>query len=250
MPIIFGLHVLIALFFAVHAVRTGQPLFWLLILFMFPMFGSIAYFVAIYLPNSRLQRSARKAVVAASKALDPSRELREARAAFEDTPTAQNQMRLAGALLESGTPEEAARNYEACLRGPFADDLEMRLGAARAYIAAGRSADAVTHLDFIRQADPAFRAEAVALLLARALAGTGRNDEARREFEAAVERFGSFETKAEYLIWAADQGDAAVAARFKPELAKTMDRWPRHTRDLQKPLVRRLNEAYARIGQG
>ena len=109
MSIIFGLHVLVALFFAVHAVRTGQPLFWLLILFMFPMFGSIAYFVAIYLPNSRLQHGARKAVVAASRALDPSRELREARAAFEETPTAQNQMRLAAALLEAGTPEEAAR---------------------------------------------------------------------------------------------------------------------------------------------
>ena len=89
-----------------------------------------------------------------------------------------------------------------------------------------------------------------ALLTARALAGAGRDDEARREFEAAVERFGSFEAKAEYSIWAAEKGDAAVAARFKPELTKTMDRWPRHTRDLQRPLVRRLNEAYARIGQG
>ena len=110
MPIVgIGLHVFIALLCAVHALRSGQPLYWLFILFSFPLLGSIAYFLVIYLPNSRLERGARRAVSAAAKALDPQRELREARLAFEDTPTAQNQMRLASALLETGAGEEAAR---------------------------------------------------------------------------------------------------------------------------------------------
>ena len=108
-----GLHLIVALFFAIHAVRTGQPIWWLFILFSFPLLGSIVYFVAIYLPNSRLQRTAGKVVAAAAKALDPTRELREAREAFEFTPTAQNQMRLAAALLEAGEAAEAAR---LCLR--------------------------------------------------------------------------------------------------------------------------------------
>lgn len=61
-----GLHVLIALYFAVHALRSGQQMYWLIILFSFPLFGSIVYFFAIYLPNSRLEHGARKVVAAAA----------------------------------------------------------------------------------------------------------------------------------------------------------------------------------------
>jgi hypothetical protein len=245
MPIVgLGLHFLIAIIFAVHAVRSGQSLFWLLILFSFPLLGSLVYFVVIYLPNSRLQRGARQVVAAASRTLDPTKELREARAAFDYTPTAQNQMRLAAALLETGSAAEAATNYEACLKGPFASDLEIRLGAARAYLACDRGADAVAHLDFIRATDPAFRAEQVSLLRAQSLAAAGRNDEAKVEFESAVSRYGSFEAQAEYAIWAINAGERDVAARLQSELEHTMQRWSRHTRELHKPLVGRLNAAY------
>jgi hypothetical protein len=245
MPIVgLGLHVLIALFFAVHAVRGGQPLYWLLILFMFPLFGSIVYFIVIYLPNSRLEHGARKAMAAASKTLDPTKELREAGAAFDYTPTAQNQMRLASAQLEADMAAEAAKNYEACLKGPFAEDLEIRLGAARAYLACGRGADAIAHLEFIRQTDPAFRSEQVSLMFAQSLAAAGRNREAKAEFESAVARFGSFEAQAEYAIWAINAGERDVAERLQSDLRRTMERWNRHTRELHKPLVRRLNAAY------
>jgi hypothetical protein len=125
----------------------------------------------------RLQHGARKAVSAAARTLDPGRELREAREAYDFTPTAQNQMRLASALLAGGQPEEAASTYEACLNGPFANDLEIRLGAARATLASSRPAAAVAHLQAIRAADAGFRPEQVALLLAQALAGAGRHDE-------------------------------------------------------------------------
>ncbi len=108
-----GLHFIVALFFAVHVVRTGQQMYWLIILFSFPLLGSLVYFLAIYLPNSRLQRGARKMVTTVAKTLDPTRELREAREAFDYTPTAQNQMRLAAALLESDQAAEAATNLAA-----------------------------------------------------------------------------------------------------------------------------------------
>jgi len=239
-----GLHFFVAVFFAVHALRSGQQLYWLIILFSFPLLGSIVYFLAIYLPDSRLERGARQVVAAAAKTLNPTRELKEAHAAFDYTPTAQNQMRLAAALLEAGQALEAAQSYDACLKGPFASDLEIRLGASRAYFACERYAEAVTHLEFIRQTDAGFRAEQVSLMLAQALAGAGRSAEARAEFESAVERFGSFESRAEYAIWAATSGDTATSARLQIELQRSMERWNRHTRELNKPLLRRLNAAF------
>lgn len=241
-----GLHFMVAVFFAVHALRSGQQLYWLIILFSFPLLGSIVYFLAVYLPDSRLERGARKVVAAAAKTLNPTRELKEAHAAFDYTPTAQNQMRLAAALLEAGQPLEAAQSYDACLKGPFASDLEIRMGASRAYFACERYAEAITHLEFIRKTDAGFRAEQVSLLLAQALAGVGRGVDARAEFESAVERFGSFESRAEYAIWAATTGDTATSARLQIELQRSMDRWNRHTRELNKPLLRRLNAAFDR----
>jgi hypothetical protein len=221
MPIVgLGLHVLIALFFAVHAVRSGQPLYWLLILFMFPLFGSIVYFIVIYLPNSRLQHGARKAMAAASKTLDPTKELREAGAAFDYTPTAQNQMRLASAQLEAGMAAEAAKNYEACLKGMFAEDLEIRLGAARAYLACGRGADSVAHLEFIRQTDPAFRPEQVSLVLAQSLAAAGRNQEAKVEFESAVARFAASKRRPSTRSGRSMPGNATFAERLQADLRR------------------------------
>lgn len=244
-----GLHVLVAIFFAVHVIRSGQQMYWLMILFMFPGIGSIVYFIAIYLPNSRLNHGARKVVTAAAKSLDPGRELREARDAYDYTPTAQNQMRLANALLETGNAAEAATTYEACLQGPFSGDLEIRFGAARATLACGRAAAAVTHLQTIRNSDANFRAEQVSLLLAQALAGSGRQDEARAEFEYALSRHNSFTTQAEFAIWAAGAGDAAKANALYAELQRTMERWTRHTRDINQPLIRRLNSAMAAVSR-
>jgi hypothetical protein len=240
-----GLHILVAIFFAVHALRSGQHMYWLIILFMFPLLGSIVYFLAIFLPSSRIERGAKSVVKAAVRALDPTRELRETRDAFEYTPTAQNQMRLAAALLAAGQVEEAAANYEACLKGPFAADLEIRFGAARAAMECKRYEQAIAHLQSIRANTPGFRSEQVALLLARALGGAGRDADAKAEFDSAVERFGSFEARAEYAIWAAAAGDWHAVTHLKAEIDQTTKRWSRHTRDLNAPLLRRLSDALA-----
>src|SRR5262249_37032897 len=163
------LHILLALFCAVHVVRTGQQLYWLFILFAFPLLGSLVYFFMIYLPNSRLERGAMKAVSAAAKALDPTKEVRAARAEDEHTPTVQNQMRLASALLEIGEAEEAAKLYESGLKGQFAGDPDMRLGAARAFTECQRFAEALPHVEELQRSRPDYRPDTVQLLLARCL---------------------------------------------------------------------------------
>ncbi|HEY0589399.1 MAG TPA: hypothetical protein VGD52_24945 [Pseudoduganella sp.] len=248
MPFIgLGLHILVAIFFAVHAVRRGRELYWLLILFSFPLLGSVVYFFAVYLPSSRLEVGARKAVAAAGRMLDPGRELREARDAFEFTPTAQNQMRLAAALLEAGEAAEAATTYEACLQGAFGSDLEIRLGAARANLAIGAHGKTIEHLEYIRRADPNYRAEQCSLPLAKEFAADGRNDEARAEFESAVDRFGSFDARAEFAIWAAGVREYQLAQRLQNELQHTMDRWNRHTASMNDAMVRRLKTAFAQV---
>jgi hypothetical protein len=240
-----GLHILLALFCAVHVVRTGQQMYWLFILFAFPLLGSLVYFFMIYMPNSRLERGAIKAVSAAAKAMDPTKDIRLARADYEHTPTAQNQMRLAAALLEAGQPEEAATLYERGLQGPFASDPDLRFGAAKAFTEGQRFAEAVPHLEELRSSRPDYRPDAVMLLLARCYAGTSQPANAREEFEKTLTRFGTFEAHAEYAIWALATGDAATAARLQSEIDKITSRWNSMNRELNDPVMRRLKAAHA-----
>ncbi|MEP7154566.1 MAG: tetratricopeptide repeat protein [Betaproteobacteria bacterium] len=238
-----GLHFIIALFFAVHAIRAGRELYWLIILFSFPLLGSLVYFFVVYLPHSKLDRGIRKVTKAAVKSLDPGRELRDAQQAFELTPTAQNQQRLANAFLEAGDSAQAVQHFDQCLRGPFARDGAIRLGAARAHLRHADPAAAITLLESIRKESPTFQPEDVSLLLAQALGEEGRVDDARREFTDAVARFGSVDARAEFAIWAAGMGDAETATAQRAELEKTRKHWQSHTRDLHQALFRRVDSA-------
>jgi len=244
MPFIgLGLHFLIAIFFAIHAVRNRRQMYWLLILFAFPLLGSLVYFVTEYLPASRLERRGRTAGRAIQQSLDPGRDVREARRLFDLTPTAHNQMRLAAALLEAGESEEAVRHYEACLNGPFAGDAEVILGAARANAAHGQPAATIALLAPLKSKRPDFRADEVGLELGRAYAAAGRQDEAGAEFEAVVERFGSFEARVELALWALANGKETVAQRELKEIDHARTHMAKHTRELHRDLFRRLDAA-------
>jgi hypothetical protein len=218
-------------------------MYWLLILFSFPQLGSIVYFAAEFLPHSRLERQARLAGHALQKKLDPGRDVREARAAFDLTPTAHNQMRLAGALLEAGQTAEAVAEYEACLQGPFAGDPEVILGAARAKAAHGQAAEAINLLTPLQQKQPGYRPEETGLVLGRAYAATGRQLEAGAQLKAAAERFGSIEARVELALWALANHDEAVAQRELKEIAHARRHMSRYTLDLHRELFRRLDAA-------
>jgi hypothetical protein len=243
MPLIGGLHILIALLCAVHVVRSGQQLYWLFILFAFPLLGSVVYFFAIYLPNSRLDHGARKAVAAAARAMDPGRDVREARAVYDISPSAQNQMRLAEALLNAGEAQEATTLFESALKGPFASDPDLRFGAARACAECQRYDAALNHLQALQADRPAYRPDQVLLLIARCQAGTGRADEARASFEAALQQHGGFEAHAEFAIWALTTGDTATAARLQTEIDRQVQLWNPVSRQLNAPVMRRLKAA-------
>lgn len=245
-----GIHILIALFFAVHAVRSGRELYWLVILFMFPVLGSIVYFFVVFLPHSRIDRGLRQAGASVARSLDPGRELREARAAFDLTPTAHNRMRLAQALFDAGQTAAAVAEFDACLAGPFAQDQEINFAAARAKLAHGQAAETVSLLEALRQRGPSFRPEQVGLLLAKAYAASGRQDEAGAELAAVTARFGSIEARAEYLLWAMERNEHAIVAKEMQELEHARRHMARYTQELYADLLRKVDAAYARFQRG
>ena len=210
MPILFILNYAVAIFFAVHAVRTGRQMYWLMILIIAPVLGSLIYFFAEYLPEMRHSTVARKSARAVKSLVDPNRELREARLAFERTPTVDNRSRLAEALLARGDNDEAIEQFQACASGPYAKDVKFRRGLARAQLAAGRHAGAAATLEALVADSPRDAGGDAYLWLAQALTQV---DETRAlaAFEHAGQVHNSTETQAAYGVFLASLGRDAQA---------------------------------------
>ncbi|SIT35698.1 Tetratricopeptide TPR_4 [Paraburkholderia ribeironis] len=243
-----GLHVIIAIFFAVHAVRTRQGMYWLFILFVFPMLGSIVYLFAVYLPSLRQSRGARAAAQAITQFVDPNRAVREARVNFDRAPTVQHRMRLGEALLAAGDASEALEHYQAAANGPFANDPALLLGLGQAQFAVGdyRAADATVSSLFA--ANPQARNQgAPALLHARALAALGAPG-ARAAFEQALTCASDVAPRCLFADWLAAQPDAADRQRADSlygEIVHDAKHWTRHAREHNREWLQRAQAGLA-----
>ena len=213
MPILGFLDIAVAIFFAVHVARTGRQMYWIMILILAPFLGSVIYFFAEYLPEMRHSTVARKSARVVKSLVDPNRELREARLAFDRTPTVDNRSRLAEALMARGDFDEAIDQWQACASGPYAKDAKFRRGLARAQLAAGRHAAAAATLESLFADSPQEAQGEPALWLAQALTQV---DEARAlaAFEQAMRAHDGTETQAAYGLYLASLGRAAEARRL------------------------------------
>lgn len=237
-----GLHVLVAIYFAIHAIRRGRELYWLFILFAFPLLGSIVYFFVAYLPELRESRGVRKAGQAMVSALDPRRALREASQAYELTPTVNNRLRLADALLDAGDAAAALTHYREAAQGPFAKDPLVLRGLARCQLAADLPQEAVASLESLYADDKdARRHPDAALLYARALAAAG-DVAARGAFEVALAVATDAEPKCRYADWLTAQGsteDYQQAQALYREIVKDSRHWHRHAKAHNAEWLRR-----------
>ena len=248
---IFGisLYVIIALFFAVHAMRNQQNMYWLLILFLFPGLGSAVYFFVVYLPSLRQSSGARSATRAISQLVDPNRAVREARTAFDGAPTVANRMRLAAALLDAGNTAEAVEHYKAAADGPFSTDSALLQGLARAQFANGDVAAAQDALEKLFIADPLTRRQPEpALLYARALAANGAQG-TRAAFETALVSANDAAPRCLFGEWLASQPDEADRQRARELFAEIVHdgkHWPRHAREHNAEWLQRAQAGLSR----
>ncbi len=71
------LHLVIAVGLAVHAMKTGRSQWWLFILLLVPLVGSIAYVAIELIPAMFQSRGAKKVATEIGSVLDPDKEWRE-----------------------------------------------------------------------------------------------------------------------------------------------------------------------------
>jgi hypothetical protein len=243
-----GIHTLIAIYFAVHAVRAHQSLYWVLILFSIPGLGSLVYFLAIYLPEMRYSRGGQAAKRMVRQVIDPGRALRDARHAFDLTPTVDRRLRLAAALLDAGECREALAHYREAAAGPFARDPAVLTGLARAQFETEDFAGCLATLNALYDAKPeSKRLPEISLLQARAMAATGHLD-TREAFQIALTVAGDPEAKCRYADWLLKQGEPGTARSFYQEIIADSRHWHSHAKSMNKEWLRRAQAALSELG--
>lgn len=234
MPFIgLGLHFVVALFFAVHAVRSGRNMYWLFVLFSFPLLGSIVYFVVEYWPDMRHSRGARAASKALRDIADPKRELREAKHAFDLAPSVAARMRLADAHMGTGNAEEAREHLTAALSGSHASDPDILTKLAQANMQLGDAEGTASALRQLFAHHPERNIADAALLYARALGASGAAD-AEAAFEHALQSASGPEAKLRYGQWLVSRQQLARAKDQFAEIIQDAKHWTPHARSLHK----------------
>jgi hypothetical protein len=225
-----GLSLIFSIALCVHVVRTGQQMYWLMIILLFQPLGGLVYLLAIIAPEFLGGAKAQKARQTARQILDPQREYREASQAVADTPTVANRARLAVAASGLGRHDEAERLYADALQGMYADDPLLLLGRANALIELNRAAEALPLLDTLGAQPNAGRTPHTALALGRVYHALGREAEADTALRWAAAHLPGFEGMARYAVFLAQTGRKAEAQEALAEIDKRLAKTHAHFR--------------------
>jgi hypothetical protein len=235
-----------AIFFAVHAVKNRKERHWLMVIFVFPVLGSVVYFFAEYIRDFRYTSGGRRAVRLMQGVINPERELRFARQEFDRTPTAFNEAQLARALLAQGDIARAIEHYQRCTTGPYAQDLSFLKGLAIAQLEATQCAPAVVTLERLFEAHPEQKKGDLVLMYAEALAGA---NDARADpvFESVIKLDSSIEARCKYAQYLRNKGRVDAAKRIFEEVLQDADRGHNHSRELNREWIQASKTALKKM---
>ena len=250
MPILGGLHVLIALFFAIHVFKHRRALYWLIALFSLPFLGSAIYLFAIYLPKSQYKHS-----IPGTTLLNLSDPTHEVIRETEKTPTlthpVSHHIRLGDVLLDAGVYEAALLQYRQAADGPDADNPTLLAGLAKVWLELHAPTHALAALEKLFDTHPQKRQQPdLALLFSRALAGSGseRSPNTRAAFDLALKLSNSPEVKCHYADWLTQGSDtdrAQARALYEEVISDRLYRDTRHARERNRKWLAHAEQALA-----
>jgi len=234
MPLVGGLVLLIQLSFAWHALKTGRPYWWLFVIMGFPVMGCVLYYFVEVFPSSRESRSAHKAARAIARAFDPDKDLRARVADVEACGSVENRVLLARECMGQGMYAEAAALYRSCLAGVHETDPELRYGLAGALFMEAKHDEALELVRRLRASHPNFRPADVGLLVACALEGANRLDEALAEFGVLADSYPGEEGRWRYGALLRRLGRSDDAKAVFQRMLRNAERQPSHYREAQR----------------
>lgn len=234
MPILGAICGAIQLCFAYHALKTGRPYYWVFIIIAFPVAGCVLYYFIEMFPTSRERSRARKVVRSFANSFDPEKNLRERAAGVETCGSVANRIALARECAAHALYREAAELYRSCLDGLHENDADLRLSLAKALVLAGSFDEPARLARELRETEPKFRPVEVQMVLAQALEGLHRFDEALAEFELLTESYPGEESRWRYGALLKRVGRSEHAREVFQRMLRDAERKPGHYRQSER----------------
>jgi hypothetical protein len=198
MPLLGMLHFFIAIGFAVHCYKTGRPYFWIMVLLLVPLLGSIAYVMFELLPEMANTRRGRQVASDLRTAFDPDREWRERNEQVRLSDNVDAKLKFAAECERKGMWDEAVEMYRKAGQGIFADDPDIFRNLARAQMGGGDAEGAQATLEKLRTLHPAYQNQ-------------GRLQEAEVEYRALAGYYVGLEARTRYGLLLQKLGQPAAA---------------------------------------
>lgn len=229
---------------AIHVVRTGRSMLWLVGMAITSFIGSLgilvlvgiwlAYLVTAVIPDFLGSNNMRRFRTGLREAADPGRDYREKKRAAAMIGSVDSKRALAEESLKRGLHAEAIALYQDAMQGPLGDsDPTLLKGLGRAKLMAGDAAEAERLFIRVHELDPpAFDAE-VELDYARALEMLGKTEAAIRQYESVAPRYAGEEAKVRLGLLLEKSGQDGRAQQIFREVLETGREAPSYYRARQ-----------------
>lgn len=196
MPLLYVLEILVQIYFAAHALRTGRDRYWIFI----PVMGSLVYFIVEFLPEIRYSSKLKQTGSKIGKMINPGKHLKLLEEQVELSPSFKNKKELAQAYIESGFFDKAIALYESCLEGININDETIIEGLSCAYFFKKDFEKAKESLFKLMSIRKSKKSDEFDLLLARTLEESGDNDGALGEYAAIMKGYSGEEARCRYAL--------------------------------------------------
>ena len=223
----------------VDAIRRGAAYYWFFIIFFLP-FGELVYFAMVKADDFRLPK------LEGLFQRPPS--ISDLRFRFQNTPSLDNQLALAQALLQSGQWDEAGKLFEDILSS-HTDSLEATFGLAKSRLAAKDYGQALPMLAGLVASDPGHQDYAGWLALARGQRDSGQRTEgldSMRRLVAKSPRLAHKYQLAQYLV---EDGQTAEARGLLEEAILEHRQAPAYIKRQNRLLVIKIKRFLAGLGR-
>ncbi len=232
MPVLVVLNYLVAITFAVHAVRNRQQMYWVFILLMFPVLGSLVYFFYAIFPTLGVERHAVSMGRSLLKAVDPDRDMRVRIDEVALCGSMENKIALAEECMNRAFYHDAAKLYHDAMSGMYANDPLLGHGLGTALFALENYTEAKDAFTHVLEKSPNFKAGETRLYLARALEQLNEQEAALTHYEQ-LRNYAGEEARCREALLLQKLGRHAEAQRLFEETLLAARRSPAYYRRVQ-----------------
>lgn len=224
----------VAVFFAVHCIRRGNP-GWLFIILFLPLLGSLVYFFVEYLPSVKARTGGIEATAQRVKErLSPAAEIQRLEDQVALSNSLNNRLALARAYVRAGRTDDAIELYRNSLAGVHADDPLVWAELAFAYRTAGRAGDAREAFERARANASRLRDDHL-ILSAAIYEDAGDLEGAAREYQTILSRpVVGEEARCRYALLLKHMGRTGEANALFDQIVRHARLSPGHYRKAQK----------------